>query len=245
MKLSGFSGTGTGKLGASVFVVRNGEQIVRQYQPIVLNPKSTAQAAQRAKLKLASQLSAVLSNHIVPFKESADRGQSARNVFVKALFNSGAMSYNNNSAAADLTKVKLTPSNVDAMNVVSGGIVVDGLNTTITVRPFVDFKENASLVGVILRSNETDGVEVIGYGKTDILANETNTNLTITTSINAIPGDIVLLYIAKVDNAKLPTIYRDMYAGSSTSAMLDVVQREVQYALIYSKTINETIPQQG
>ena len=54
MKLNGIVGKGTGKLGASVFAISGGEQIVRQYNPVVSNPNTDAQVAQRAKLKLMS-----------------------------------------------------------------------------------------------------------------------------------------------------------------------------------------------
>lgn len=48
-----------GKLGAVVYAVRNGQQIVRAYQPVVANPKSTAQSIQRAKGNLAGRISAI------------------------------------------------------------------------------------------------------------------------------------------------------------------------------------------
>lgn len=49
----------SGKVGGVVFAVRNGQQVVRQYQPVVQNPKSAAQMAQRAKGNLVGRLSAV------------------------------------------------------------------------------------------------------------------------------------------------------------------------------------------
>lgn len=50
-----------GKLGGVVYAVRNGQQIVRAYQPVVANPKSTEQRLQRAKGVLAGKLS-----HLIP-----------------------------------------------------------------------------------------------------------------------------------------------------------------------------------
>lgn len=232
-------------MGASVFVVRQGEQIVRQHQPVVFNPKSPAQVAQRAMMKLASQLSAVMKTHITPMKQAASKGQSSRNVFVKSLFVDNAMSFANDKATADLSKLKLTASVLDGMSIVSGGITVEGLNTTITVRPYADFKENATVFAVILRSDASNGVEVIGYNHANVTSAEANTTITVNTSINAAAGDIVLLYIARVEPSKLPTIYRNMYASSGAAAMLDVLQREVPSALTYSKTLNEIIPTQG
>lgn len=245
MKLAGFVGKGTGRLGSSVFVVRKGEQIVRQYQPIVDNPKTVAQVQQRAMMKLASQLSAVLGFHLAPMKVSAIKGQSARNVFVKSLFTDGAMSFSADKASADLSKLKLTSSVIDGMNVVSGGITVGGLSLQVSVRPFADFKQNSTLNAVVLRSNASTGVEVIGYGTANVSTSEVNTTIDVATSVNPTAGDVVMLYIARVEPSKLPTVYRNMYAGSNAAAMLDVIQREVPSALTYTKTLNVAVPTQG
>ena len=80
MKLNGFVGKGTGKLGSSVFAVSGGEQIVRQYNPNVSNPNTDAQVAQRAKFKLMSQLAAVLAPGLAFKKDSL---VSPRNKFIK------------------------------------------------------------------------------------------------------------------------------------------------------------------
>lgn len=97
----------TGKLADTVMSVRNGEQIARKYQPVVYNPSSTAQVAQRAKLKLLSQLSAVLGSRIAIPKVGA---VSARNLFTKVNF--PITSYADSQATIDLTAVQLTKSAV-------------------------------------------------------------------------------------------------------------------------------------
>lgn len=79
MKLTGLTGTGSGKLGSSVFSVHAGEQVVRQYQPIVTNPSTQTQVNNRARLKLISQLSAVMGDVIaIPRKGNV----TSRNLFV-------------------------------------------------------------------------------------------------------------------------------------------------------------------
>lgn len=47
----------SGKVGGVVFAVSNGEQIVRAYQPVVTNPKSSLQLIQRAKGNLTGRIS--------------------------------------------------------------------------------------------------------------------------------------------------------------------------------------------
>lgn len=83
MKLNGFTGKGTGKLGSSVFSVNGGEQIVRQYQSVVANPNTEAQVDQRAKMKLMSQVAAALAP-ILAFRKAGLK--SARNLFISKNF---------------------------------------------------------------------------------------------------------------------------------------------------------------
>lgn len=56
MKLHGFVGSGTGKLGNSVFSSNAGRTIVRQYNPEVKNPKTERQQAARARFKFVCEL---------------------------------------------------------------------------------------------------------------------------------------------------------------------------------------------
>lgn len=94
----------TGRVGGSVFAVNHGTTIERQYQPVVANPKSNAQVEARAKLKLISQVSAVLAPYAVFTREGL---VSPRNKFVTA--NYGALVFSNMKADVNLIGVKLTP----------------------------------------------------------------------------------------------------------------------------------------
>lgn len=80
MKLTSPRSKGVGKLGDSVYSVNHGVQIQREYNPHVSNPSTDAQVSQRARFKLASQVSAALENVIaIPRKGIL----SPRNRFVK------------------------------------------------------------------------------------------------------------------------------------------------------------------
>lgn len=104
-KIFGLFGSMTGKLADTVMCVRNGEQIARKYQPVVFNPSTRGQIAQRAKLKALSQLSAVVSPVIaIPKRGSV----SSRNLFTKKNYH--AASYSDNTASIDLLSVQLTDS---------------------------------------------------------------------------------------------------------------------------------------
>lgn len=104
MKLNGFVGKGSGKLGSSVFAISGGEQIVRQYNPQVANPSTDAQVNQRAKLKLMSQLAAALAGAIAFRKKGL---VSARNQFVSK--NIGLCTYSaEDGAECSLMELDLT-----------------------------------------------------------------------------------------------------------------------------------------
>ena len=107
MKLYGITGFGTGKLGNSVYSVRNGEQIVRQYNPVVANPQTDAQVQSRTIMKLMSQLAAILAPVIaIP----AEGLKSKRNLFISQNYNLAY--YSNNEAQIALDSVQLTKSSI-------------------------------------------------------------------------------------------------------------------------------------
>ena len=95
----------TGKLANTVMVVRNGVQIARAYQPVVSNPRTPAQVASRARLKMLSQLAAVLAPAIaIPRSGNV----SSRNFFTK--INYPFSEFTNNQASITLSSVQLTKS---------------------------------------------------------------------------------------------------------------------------------------
>ena len=108
-KIYGLSGRITGRKGDAVFAVRSGEQIVRQYNPIVANPKTPAQVDSRLKLKFSSQLGMVFANVIAMKKNGA---QSVRNVFQQVNFPNIVVTdgLNGRKASIEMVKVKLTKS---------------------------------------------------------------------------------------------------------------------------------------
>lgn len=80
MRKNSAGGKGYGKKGDSVFVINHGVQIEREYNSKVSNPNTPAQVGQRARFKLASQVSAALENVIVIPRKGI---LSPRNRFVK------------------------------------------------------------------------------------------------------------------------------------------------------------------
>lgn len=114
MKLHGITGTGSGKLGSAVFSVTAGEQVVRQYQPIVTNPSTPQQVDNRAKLKLLSQLSAVMADVIAIPKVGS---LTPRNSFVRD--NYPLVTAENGAASVDLSQLALTKGGMQIPDVVA------------------------------------------------------------------------------------------------------------------------------
>lgn len=112
MKLNGFVGKGTGKLGASVFVVRGGEQIVRQYTDKVSNPNTRAQVEQRAKFKLLTQLSAIVRDALAYVNIS--QNQSMGNVFMKNNMSVVTVPSGTDTALIATSAIKLSDSAITA-----------------------------------------------------------------------------------------------------------------------------------
>lgn len=104
----------TGKVAGSVFSIRFGETIERAYNPIVANPNTEGQVEARAKMKLISQLAAVLGRDIAIPRIGA---ASSRNLFVKK--NYGLLTFTNSQAEVQLDKIQLTSSVVGMPSVVA------------------------------------------------------------------------------------------------------------------------------
>lgn len=103
----GFSGKLTGRKGDAVFRVRKGVQVVAQYNPIVANPSTSKQVQNRAKLKLISQLSAILGPVIaIP----SQGGATTRNLFTKANYPLAVAE--GTKASIPMARVQITDSHV-------------------------------------------------------------------------------------------------------------------------------------
>lgn len=84
--MQGITGKLSGKMGSAVFRVRNGAQVVTQYNPIVKNPDTAGQQEARAKFKLLSQLGAIMESGFGTMATTKRAGKSAptqRNAFMQ------------------------------------------------------------------------------------------------------------------------------------------------------------------
>lgn len=128
MKLQGIVGKGTGKLGASVWAIRKGVQIVREYTDKVSNPNTPAQVGQRAKFKLLTQLAAVVAGAGMFFR-NLNAGESMRNAFMRANMGAVELSPTGDVALLNVSEVVLTDGHTTApsasFNRTNGELSVD------------------------------------------------------------------------------------------------------------------------
>lgn len=115
MKLNGILGTGSGKLGTSVFTTVKGTQIVRQHQPVVTNPSTKLQVAQRSRFKLVSQLAASMADVITIPRVGLT---SSRNLFIKK--NMPAVLGDVEGARVSYEKLQLTSGTAALPDIIAG-----------------------------------------------------------------------------------------------------------------------------
>lgn len=183
MKQYGLLGKGTGKLGASVFAISGGEQIVREYNPNVTNPNTDAQVSQRAKFKLTSQLAADLASVIVIPKKGL---VSARNQFVSK--NIALATYEKGEASLNYVDVQLTASEA-AFPAVTGSIDSNGnLGVELAKMPAAEVQK---VIYAVFEKDDTNQLSLIG---TTIIDRSDATNNFAYTFENASDAYVVYAY---------------------------------------------------
>lgn len=224
-KIYGLFGAMTGKLADTVMVVRNGQQIARKYQPVVFNPSSQAQIAQRAKLKALSQLSAVIAPAIaIPRVGSV----SSRNLFTKLNFKN--VSYANNTAEVNLPLVQLTSSVVALPTVVAtntAGNITVGLSVPPT---------DVNRVVYVALVREADNR--LRYGGS-VVVSEPGTNGTYDGEVNirSSRDAFILAYSVRDNSENARVMFGNLESATATTVASLIVTRTLTEADI---TLSET-----
>lgn len=218
MKQYGILGKGSGKLGSSVFAISGGEQIVRQYNPVVSNPNTPAQVAQRAKLKLMSQIAADLAPVIAIPKDGL---KSTRNIFVSK--NMSLVTFDNDLAEVDVRNLQITAGSgfLPRIGVVSaaGGISVsltEAATEDIDKVVYILLKTGADFQLILVDSLV---VEAPGVGRNfegEFHSDESN--------------GFVLAYGIKLATTQGGVSYENYQADSATSIADLVVTRKIKNA---------------
>lgn len=204
-KVFGLQGYIRGKLGNTVFAIRNGEQIARQYNPNPSNPKSAMQTANRARLKLLSQLGAALQPVIaIPRMGMV----SPRNGFSQANYQYTA--YAGGNASIDLADVQLTKSSVAlsgfSADRTSGTGIAVVLDESIAA-------SNDAVVYVVLRRTDASKVAVAS----SLLVSEAGTDGKFATTLPYQDGDIaVCAYGIRYNTSAARSAFGNLNVPSAT-----------------------------
>lgn len=225
-KLFGISGKATGRKGDTVFAVRNGQQLIRQYNPMVANPSTSAQVDARAKLKLISQLSAILGKVIAIPREGA---VSPRNLFTKV--NYPILDINTNLASVDLVKVQLTKSAV-GMEAIS-----ISRNGTSSINAACDNSVEGTFDHVVYVAVITDAgsrIRVIGSAMAEVNAGNPTAAATLPYSADAV---VVLAYGIKDNDGKARAAFNNIAGDAAEHAANLLASRTLSAAdATYSET---------
>lgn len=173
----------SGKVGGVVFAISNGEQIVRAYQPVVSNPKSTGQLLQRSKGNLVGQLSSVVGRAAIVGMGENNRRRRAE--FLKnALIKATASQEDNNYQA------HLSPTNIQfskgAVTPVVGALSMAVSATTVSfditrLAGITDEVANKSVATAVVLLVSTNGDYKSCYVRSmSVPATGTPTNVVIT-----------------------------------------------------------------
>ena len=219
MKIQGLIGSGSGKLGNTVFRTSGGVQVVAQYQPNVANPSTTAQVNQRAKLKLLSQVAAALSPAIVIPKEG---NVSSRNLFIKRNFKQASAT----SGVAQLSyeNLQLTNGNAGLPNIIAS-------------------RNGSTAINVSLNGDATAAVDRVVY--VEYRKSDENHLQYVDSQVISVGGEngnfpAVLPYVAqdavifaygmKAMDDKAKAIYDDYQAESGLDIARLVMRRNITYS---------------
>ena len=144
--MQGITGKVSGKMGSAVFRVRNGAQVVTQYNPIVKNPDTAGQQEARAKFKLLSQLGAIMESGFGTMAVTKRAGKSAptqRNAFMQLNYPLVAVDLSSDvpdRAKIQMDKVQLTSSSrpLGQISGDSGGVDVYNIPDVVRSVRFVE-----------------------------------------------------------------------------------------------------------
>lgn len=229
MKLNGIIGKGTGKLGSSVFAISGGEQVVREYNPVVSNPNTEAQIAQRAKLKLMSQLGAALAPAL-GFKKMGL--VSARNQFVSK--NIGLATFGEEKASVDLMSLDLTGSKISLPELANP--TQSGTNLSVALSGAA--AENIKRVAYYVYAIDEDGM--LQYVASKIVS-EAGEGRTFPTSIATGDGSFVIYAFGIIDNNAKATIRYEEYIADANRLDASLSVNALFSSGDYTLTVNKAV----
>lgn len=218
MKIYSLDGKGSGKVGGSVYYVNRGVQVRREYTAAVTNPSTDAQVGQRSRFKLASQVSASLSDVIAIPRVGI---VSPRNAFVK--LNMPFFYAEPTGAFVSYDSLQITRGNIGLPDVIASR---NGGNR-LSVHLSQPVSPSISYVVYSVFNILTDGV--LTFAASEVV-NTQSARSTASVSFEGIAGALVIYaYGFSLTNAKAVA----KYGRYSVSSGLDVAR------LVSSRTLDK------
>lgn len=222
MKLTGITGTGTGRLGSSVFAVNSGVQIVRQYQPVVANPSTVGQVEQRAKLKLASQLARDLKQSIAIPRSGL---VSSRNLFMKKNFD--IITYSNGTASVNLDAIQLTNSNASFGSI--DYIIVNEETNKVLIKLAGFSGEYFDGISVhVYRKNADNSLSFVKATDLSVESDFATDTFTLdNVDQSVVAGDIIYIYAFSTNNVDAKAKYQDLVVNETSTIATLLTSRSI------------------
>lgn len=230
MKLNGLLGTGSGKLGTSVFTTVKGTQIVRQHQPVVTNPSTKLQVAQRSRFKLVSQIAASMADVIAIPRMGLT---SSRNLFIKK--NMPAVLGDVEGAQVSYEKLQLTNGTAALPNIIAGRAGIDlSLQLTSNVSKIVN-----RVIYCIFTKN-SDGQLMLN---TSAIVSEAGVDGKFLLELDNIAGDLVIYAYGMKDTSASASATFGNYKVTNASDIATLVSnRSISTKdFIFTKTRGTTL----
>ena len=218
MKQYGLLGKGSGKLGSSVFAIIGGEQIVRQYNPVVSNPNTAAQVAQRAKLKLMSQIAADLAAVLAIPKDGL---KSSRNIFVSK--NIGLCNFDNDGANVRVDKLQITAGSTNFPGL-NGGVTASGIEVVLTSPAASDVEK---VVYCLFGLGDDDQLNLVDSA---VVTDASSTGIFPYEFHSEIQTGLVLAYGLRPTAGGSSVSYADYEAGDATGIAELITSRKIKNA---------------
>ena len=221
MKLYGLGGVGTGKLGNQVFAGKSGVQIVRQYQPVVANPNTAAQVETRAKMKLASQVAAVVSPAIAIAPEG---NKTKRNLFISRNYSN--IGYAEETARITLNSLQLTKGTLAFVPITASV----GEGGEISAQPSVNPAADIDKIAYCVVSQDENGG--LSYVESKVVDKNSNNQFPFESNSGALPGKryTVLAYGIRVNSERAALKLGQLDAPTADNIAKIVASRSLNHS---------------
>lgn len=208
-KMTSLMGKVNGKIGAVVYSTTSGQIVAREYNPNVKNPNTISQVNQRARLKLMSQMAAILAPVIVIPREGL---KSSRNLFIKK---------NMDYCYASGGVAQITYENVQ---LTAGNAVLPALNITRSeaegIKVALQSDARASVARVVYCLYQKTSAATLQYiGST--IATQAGDEGLFTATFSNLAGDIVIFAYGMIDLNGAATV---QYGNLNVKSAKDIAE---------------------